>query len=75
MGGDQLALHVARLHGGNRAAHGLHAVDLGLGTFDQFGHLGLDDVRAGGRRILPLCPFVKDFVDRHPEYADLVVDD
>ena len=35
----------------------------------------LDDVRAGGRRIRPLCPFVKEYVDRHPEYADLVVDD
>jgi predicted GNAT family acetyltransferase len=34
----------------------------------------LDDVRAGGRRIRPLCPFVRAYVDRHPEYADLVED-
>ncbi len=32
----------------------------------------LDDVRASGLRILPLCPFVRAYVDRHPEYADLV---
>jgi predicted GNAT family acetyltransferase len=32
----------------------------------------LDDVRAQGRRVRPLCPFVAKFVARHPEYADLV---
>lgn len=33
----------------------------------------LDDVRAtGGLRVLPLCPFVKAFIDRHPDYADLL---
>jgi predicted GNAT family acetyltransferase len=32
----------------------------------------LDDVRAAGLRIRPLCPFVKAYVDGHPEYADLV---
>jgi uncharacterized protein len=32
----------------------------------------LDDVRAAGRTIQPLCPFVRAYVDRHPEYADLV---
>ena len=34
----------------------------------------LDDVRAAGLRIRPQCPFVKAYVDRHPEYADLVED-
>ena len=32
----------------------------------------LDDVRARGLRIVPLCPFVRSFLDRHPEYGDLV---
>jgi predicted GNAT family acetyltransferase len=32
----------------------------------------LDDIRARGLRIVPLCPFVSAFVRRHPEYADLV---
>jgi predicted GNAT family acetyltransferase len=35
---------------------------------------GLDDVRAKGLKVRPLCPFVKAYIDRHPEYADLVVD-
>ena len=34
----------------------------------------LDDVRAAGLSVRPLCPFVKGYVDRHPEYADLVAD-
>ena len=32
----------------------------------------LDDVRAAGGRVVPLCPFVKGWINRHPEYADLV---
>ena len=32
----------------------------------------LDDVRAQGRRVIPLCPFVAKYVTRHPELTDLV---
>ena len=32
----------------------------------------LDDVRARGLRMIPLCPFVRSYIARHPEYADLV---
>ena len=32
----------------------------------------LDDVRARGLRVRPLCPFVAGYIERHPEYADLV---
>ena len=32
----------------------------------------LDDIRSRGLRIVPLCPFVGDYIERHPEYADLV---
>ena len=31
----------------------------------------LDAVRAQGKRVRPLCPFVAAYVKRHPEYADL----
>jgi predicted GNAT family acetyltransferase len=34
----------------------------------------LDDVRAHGQKVVPLCPFVHGWIERHPEYADLVVD-
>jgi predicted GNAT family acetyltransferase len=42
----------------------------GLGSLLVAG--ALDDVRAQGKRVRPLCPFVAAFVKRHPEYADLV---
>ena len=32
----------------------------------------LDDMRARGLHVRPLCPFVVAYVRRHPEYSDLV---
>ena len=32
----------------------------------------LDDVRAAGASVQPLCPFVRSFIADHPEYLDLV---
>lgn len=32
----------------------------------------LDDVRARGLTVRPLCPFVVSYLRRHPEYRDLV---
>lgn len=32
----------------------------------------LDDIRGRGLEIVPLCPFVRAYLQRHPEYADLV---
>jgi predicted GNAT family acetyltransferase len=32
----------------------------------------LDQVRATGRAIVPVCPFIIYFIDKHPEYTDLV---
>jgi hypothetical protein len=32
----------------------------------------LDDIRARGLKLVPLCPFVSAYLRRHPEYADLV---
>jgi predicted GNAT family acetyltransferase len=29
-------------------------------------------VRASGERVVPLCPFVAHFIERNPDYADLV---
>lgn len=33
----------------------------------------LEDARERGRRVVPTCPFVRDVVDRHPEYAEILV--
>jgi len=32
----------------------------------------LDEVRSRGLKIVPRCPFVRAYVERHPEYRDLV---
>ncbi len=32
----------------------------------------LDDARAKGLTVVPLCPFVRAFIGRHPEYLDIV---
>jgi predicted GNAT family acetyltransferase len=32
----------------------------------------LDIARAQGLKVRPLCSFVKAYIDRHPEYADLL---
>jgi predicted GNAT family acetyltransferase len=32
----------------------------------------LDDIRSTGRTVDPVCSFVSGYIERHPEYADLV---
>ena len=32
----------------------------------------LEQVRADGRTVIPLCPFTAAFLDRHPDYGDVV---
>jgi len=32
----------------------------------------LDDARERGLDVLPFCPFVNSYVQRHPEYVDLI---
>jgi predicted GNAT family acetyltransferase len=32
----------------------------------------LDDIRARGLRLVPVCRFIKSYIERHPEYGDLV---
>ncbi|HWG75407.1 MAG TPA: GNAT family N-acetyltransferase [Steroidobacteraceae bacterium] len=34
----------------------------------------LDLIRARGERIVPACPYVVDFIRRHPDYRDLLAD-
>ena len=32
----------------------------------------LDQVRADGLKVIAQCPFVKAYIDKHPDYADLL---
>ncbi|GAB3267941.1 hypothetical protein GCM10027449_00850 [Sinomonas notoginsengisoli] len=44
----------------------------GMGLASRLVTFALDDVRAKGQRIRPYCPYVRAFIKRHREYADLV---
>lgn len=44
----------------------------GQGVGSGFVGAVLDDVRSRGLRVLPMCPFVRAFIQRHPEYEDIV---
>ena len=44
----------------------------GRGLGSQLAAAALDAERAAGRRVVPLCPFFASFIQRHPEYDDLV---
>lgn len=45
----------------------------GQGVGAQLVGGALDLIRASGRGVVPLCPFVSAFIRRHHEYQDLVV--
>jgi predicted GNAT family acetyltransferase len=44
----------------------------GRGVGSRFVAGVLDEIRARGEHVLPICPFVRAFLQRHPAYADLV---
>ncbi len=43
----------------------------GKGLAGQLIRFALDDVREAGSLVLPICPFVQAYMQRHPEYGDL----
>jgi len=43
----------------------------GQGVGSQLVRGALDDVRSQGLPVLPICPFVQEWMSRHPEYLDL----
>jgi len=44
----------------------------GQGLAAQLVRGALDDARASGHKIVPSCSYVAKFVERHPDYQDLV---
>jgi uncharacterized protein len=44
----------------------------GHGVGGQLVQTMLDEVRRRGLHVLPICPFTKAWVERHPDYQDLV---
>lgn len=44
----------------------------GRGVGSRLVSAALDDIRARGLRLVPICPFVQAYLGRHPEYGDLL---
>lgn len=44
----------------------------GQGLASQLVTAALDDIRSRGKRIIPECPYVARFIEKHPDYADLL---
>jgi uncharacterized protein len=44
----------------------------GQGLAGALARAALEDVRARGLHAVPICPFIKTYIKRHPEYQDLV---
>jgi predicted GNAT family acetyltransferase len=44
----------------------------GCGLGDRLIRFALEDARARGLAVLPFCPFVKAFIERHREFEALV---
>lgn len=47
----------------------------GRGVGSLLARHALDDARERGLRVVPTCPFVAGYIERHPEYRDLVADE
>jgi uncharacterized protein len=44
----------------------------GQGVGGRLVSFALDSARAAGMDVLPYCPFVRGYIERHPQYLDLV---
>ncbi len=44
----------------------------GRGIGSQLAKGALDQVRARGLKIVPLCPFIKAYIEKHSDYQDLL---
>ena len=44
----------------------------GKGVGGALAAAALDDTRAHGRSVVPECPFIAAYIERHPAYQDLV---
>ncbi|MCB0208798.1 MAG: N-acetyltransferase [Anaerolineae bacterium] len=44
----------------------------GQGIASKMARFALEDAKTKGYAVVPLCPFVKGYIERHPEYQSLV---
>lgn len=46
----------------------------GAGLASHLARFSLDDARKRDLAVLPSCPYIRSWIRKHPEYADLVPD-
>ncbi|WP_205698150.1 GNAT family N-acetyltransferase [Conexibacter sp. SYSU D00693] len=74
--GDELAGFAVYARYGSRTVFLHTEVDPafeGQGVGSVLARGALDAVRDAGGEVVPLCPFIRGWIERHPDYADLVV--
>lgn len=76
--GEERYLDVAGDGGTERAERILHHTEVtpdreGEGLASRLVQHVVDDTVAAGRAVVPVCPYVAAWLDRHPEHADHVV--
>jgi hypothetical protein len=47
----------------------------GRGFGSRLAHEALEDARRQGLEVVPVCPFIAHYIERHPEYEQLVAPD
>jgi predicted GNAT family acetyltransferase len=72
--GDEAGELVYRMHEGRRVfVHtGVRDEYEGQGLASRLARRVLDDARAEGLKIVPQCPYVRGYLERHPEDQDLI---
>lgn len=73
--GDEVAGYIEYHDREGRRAFNHTVVDPsyeGKGVGSSLAHGALDDARSRGLAVLPFCPFVRSYLERHPDYVDLV---
>lgn len=50
----------------------VHPQHRGHGIAARLARTALDDARAAGKKVDPRCWYVAEYIEKHPEYADLV---
>lgn len=44
----------------------------GQGVASQLARSVMDDARTQGRTVVPMCPYISKWLDKHPGYEDIV---
>ncbi|MEU9476007.1 GNAT family N-acetyltransferase [Streptomyces sp. NPDC048191] len=71
--GKRAGLTAYRDHGAQRVFYHTEVDDAfaGQGLASRLVQEALTDVRESGKRIVPVCPYVAKFLNKHEEFADI----